>query len=633
MKNDTSVSQSVWFKRLLFAAAGILALNLATIHYPLQVLLPLAEAAYLVLVMFIYGFALLYFAKSRKPASGEESIDFTAAFGLGMMATSLLFFGACFFKILSPWFIIYYYLVPLFLLLFFIKKDSRKSAVMESLTGFFKRPAWEYLVFLFPLVYAALPPSFYDSLAYHLGIPNLYLQNGGFIETPQLFYANAFIYYETSLIPAVFAGDLVPRLFHFLTGVLLILSALDFAQSYFKITKRYIFLLAVVSMPMSIFLLTSIKNDLPSALFILLAIRFFLKDRPYMSFLFWGFALGLKYTNAIPLAIFLLLYFIKSIKEGQTGRFFKHAAILGLITAALLIPALAKNYMYTGNPVFPFFHGLFQNKIQYWDASRFTLLEHDAKKLFNTIGDMLKFPLSISFGELGSGGMVGPLFLMFLPFLIVKREKRLFWLFFALLTLLVGGNFKLSTRVWYLAFILLGVYVTIGYETVKHKLMTVLFFVVVGFNLWNAFGLQEYLYRSYPLLTGKLSAEEYTMETFPTYKAYAYANENLPIDTKILVVGEAAGYYLKRPYRISSGYDYSILRKYLDAASHQGDFNAALKQDGIGYIIFNRFEFRRLQKGYRRLSEADHQKALGFLEYLIPVFKDESNGLYIFQVH
>jgi hypothetical protein len=519
-------------------------------------------------------------------------------------------------------------------LIFILKNKDRElsSNFTENLLAFLKRPPVEYLVFIFPLIYASLPPSFYDSLAYHLGIPNLYLQNGGFIATPQFFYANTFIYYEISLVPAVFAGDLVPRLFHLLIGVILVLSALDFAVDYFKINKRHILLLTILSMPMSIFLMTAVKNDLPSALFVLLGVRWFLEDKKYLSALFWGFAIGIKYTNAVTVAVFLLLYFINAAREKRMTIYLKQLVIIGLVIAAVLVPLMVKNYMFTGNPIFPFFHQFFDNKIQYWDASRFTLLEQDAKKLFHSFTDVLEFPFSLSFRELGSGGIVGPLFLMFLPFLVVKREKRLFLLGVALLTLLVGANFKLSTRVWYIAFIFLSIYVTIAYEAISQKIMTVLFFIIIGFNVLTAFGLHEYLYRSYSLFSGKLGVEEYKSVTFPTYKAIAFANKEIPPGSVVLIVGEAKNYYLKRPYRVASGYDYSILKKYLEKSRTAEEFAAAIKADGIEYIIINVFEFNHLQKSYKRLTEEEHKKALTFLKILPRVFRQEKDGVYVLRI-
>lgn len=622
-QNLLTVPRLTW---LLMAAALILTLNAVAIQCPFDVLLSLTKALLLVFVMFIYGFLVLRLAYYKRK---DAPIEFTTAFAVGLMVTTLFFYLVSLFKILFPGVIVLYYLVPLPIFLFMIKRQGTGS--MRILTAFFKRPPVEYLVFLFPLIYALLPPSFYDTLAYHLGIPNLYLQNSGLIETPQLFYANTFIYYEISLLPAVFAGDLVPRLFHFFVGMIFILSALDFAVDYFKIKKRTILLLTIISMPMMIFLLTTVKNDLPSGLLIFLGVSCFLKggegrERFYLSALFWGFALGVKYTNIVPLVLFLVLYFIK-----QKRLPIKQMVIFSLIIVAVLLPLLVKNYTYTGNPLFPFFHRYFNNQLPYWDATRFTLLEGDAKKLFYSISDVIKFPYTLSFSELGSGGIVGPLFLIFLPFLVVKREKRLFLLILSFLILLVGANFKLSIRVWTIAFIFLAVYVVIAYEFLTQRIMKYLFFFIIGFNVVNAFALQEYLYSSFKFFSGQLGIEEYKAYRFSTYKAITFVNKNTPENSRVLLVGEAKNYYLKRPYDVSSGYDFSILKKYLEKSSDVNQFIRALKADGIDFIIFNPREFHRLQQGYHRLTGEEFNRSLDFLQRLKPVFQEE--GVFVFAIN
>jgi hypothetical protein len=603
------------------AAAFIFTLNAAASTSPLYVLLPLTKALVLVFVMFIYGWLVLRLVYYKR---NEIPIEFTTAFALGLIVTGMFFYLVSLFKILFPWVIVIYYLAPLPIFLFIIKRQ--KFDLIRTLKTFFKRPLVEYLVFLFPLIYALLPPSFYDTLAYHLGIPNLFLQNTGFIGTPQLFYANTFIYYEISLLPAVFAGDLVPRLFHFFMGVIFILLALDFAADYFKITKRTILLLTIISMPMMVFLLTTVKNDLPGGLLILLGVGCFLNNEKYLSALFWGFSFGVKYTNIIPLILFLILYFIKEKRIP-----IKQMVIFGLIIVGILLPLLAKNYTYTGNPLFPFFYGYFDNKLPYWDATRFTLLEQDAKKLFYSFTDVIKFPYTLSFSELGSGGIVGPLFLMFLPFLLVKKEKRLFLLIFSLLILLVGANFKLSIRVWTIAFIFLSIYVVIAYEFLTFQIMKYMFFIIIGLNVVTAFALQEYLYRSFNFFSGQQGIEEYKAFTFPTYKAIAYVNKNTPENSRVLVVGEAKSYYLKRPYDVSSGYDFSILKRYLGKSSNVNKFITTLKADGIDFIIFNPGEFYRLQRGYNRLTQEEFIQSLDFFQRLKPVFQED--GIFVFAIN
>lgn len=609
---------------ILVVVAVILALNMAAVTYPVQVLLPLVKAIYLVFVNIVYGYLFLRFVYRRT----NLGIPIFTVFATGLIFTFLFFYFVSFFKLLTTPVILVYFLVPL-PLVFFLQGGYRDDFLM-GLRVFFKRPAREYLVLIFPLIYAALPSTFYDALSYHLGIPNLYLQGQGFVAAPQLFYANTSIYYEILLIPALFAGDLVPRLFHFFIGGFLIFATVDFAVEHLKIRERFVLVLTIVSMPMSIFLFTAVKNDLASVVFILPAMHWLLKKRPYLSAIFWGFSLGVKYTNVIPLAIFILFYFFKT---GNKKRFLREVVIIALVSVVVLMPLMVKNYQFTGNPIFPFFHDHFSNRLPYWDAQRFQVVEADAKKLFYSWQDVIMFPFSISFTELGSGGVTGPLFLMFLPFLLlVKYRKEVcFWLLgFALLTLLAGGNFKLSTRVWYIAFLVLSMYVAMVWEVLRYRILKVLFFIVIAFNFMNAFGLQEYLYRSFHLYSGRVSIEEYKGQAFSTYPAIRFVNENTPVRSRVLVVGEARSFYLKRPYQVGSGYDYSILRKYIEKSMTREQFIQALREDRIDYMILNIREYKRLQEGYKNLGEGQFKRSLQWLSEMQPIFHEQ--GVFVYRI-
>ncbi|HEX7502086.1 MAG TPA: hypothetical protein VF451_01585, partial [Acidobacteriota bacterium] len=207
-------------RAILSAAAVIFTLNLLFFNYSLHVILPLLGALLLLLALLGLGDALAGWL-----AIGADGVlDRTA---LGMMAAAAYFYLAGFFGVLNRWTVLLFFTAAAaaFCARFFFRRDQ--PAGRESLRRFLTRPPAEFAVFLVPLVYAALPPTFYDSLVYHLGIPNLYLQSGGFVATPQFVYANTFIYYEISLIPAVFLGDLVPRLFHFFLGTIFVLAVAD----------------------------------------------------------------------------------------------------------------------------------------------------------------------------------------------------------------------------------------------------------------------------------------------------------------------------------------------------------------------------------------------------------------------
>lgn len=626
MTTNKSADRILVYALTIFAF--LMAINALLIRYPVNVVLPLLKAIGLMTVIFIYGMsALLLFNKK------EENIEFPDACGIGLIFTTFYFYLVSFLKILVPFTILLFYLLPPALLYFVLKR--KKQVLRHTLLTFFKRPAREYAVFIFPFIYASLPSSFYDALVYHLGIPNLYLQHQGFIAAPQFFFAHTSIYYEISLIPAVFAGDMVPRLFHFLLGVVFIYYLIDLAVRFFQLKNRFILLLLLISMPITVFLLSTVKNDLLSAFFILAGIKYYLENKNKRSALCWGFSIGIKYFNILPLAIFLSLSFLKEKKLN-----FRVIIIFGIIITAVLLPLFIKNYVFTGNPIFPFLGGYFPQVNPYFDASRFAAMKTDVGQLIHSLKDILKLPYTLSFYEIGSGGLIGAQFLIFLPLIIVaikrRENKKLRLLPFALLFLIVGSYFTGQVRFMYAAIVLLAIFTVLVYEGLEAsglKIMKYLFFLIIGLNLATAYGYHERIYRAHYLYSGKsASIDEYLEVVFPSYPAIAYVDKNTPEGANILLVGEARSYYLKRPYYVSSGIDYSMLKKYLSAGPAFRDFIAALKQDKIRYIIYNAKEFNRLLGGYRCLTPEEAARSGDYLNRLKPVFKDRNGELYVFEI-
>jgi hypothetical protein len=599
---------------LLLSAAVIFTINLILFSYGQWLIFPLLGALFVLVLVSGPGFFIAW--KFKIVATG-----ILEALSLGLMATTAYFYLISFFKILNALTILAFFAGSAFLLLFLLLNKNWRKEGLAGLKQFFTRPLSEFVIFIFPLLYASLPPSFYDSLVYHLGIPNLYLQSGGFVATPQFVYANTFIYYEISLTPAVFLGDLVPRLFHFLLGTLFVLAVADEAVEHWGVRKKLSLILALVSLPMTLFLLVTCKNDLPGAIFIFLAIKQYRRGNWKLTAIFWGFAVGIKYFNLLPLALFLILT-IKPWKKADL----KKLVFIALVVILVVSPLLLKNLRYTGNPFFPFLQKMFP--AAFWDGERQSLLQADVGRIVHSPADFFKLPYNLSFFEYGSGGLVGPFFLIFLPFLLLLPFSQKKWLLWTLLVLSIAPFFTASLRFIFVVFILLAIFCLQAYEAASGKILKVIFYLVITCNFVMGFSLLERIYLSHYMLSGKFSSQQYKEYFFPTYPVFAYINANTPPQAKILVAGEARNYYLKRPYQVSSALDYCILKKYLEQSRTMGEFVVAIKKEGFSYLLINFSELVRLQKGYLNLTAAEEDKLFYFLRSLVPVFRQGSICLY-----
>ncbi len=628
---------------VLIAFAILVVINGLAGNYLLYAIPALVKALVLLSVCLIYGILAQILLKCKR-----ENISLGSTLASGLIVTSFFFFLLGFLQQLNIlWFVVYIVLaIPAAAYVLHkhhlnpetsAKQTANSSnwlqrlGPFESLFSDLKELSPIIWVFLFPLFFATLPPSFFDTLVYHLGIPNLYIQNGGFFATPQFLYANTSTYYEISLVPSVFAGETVPRLFHFLIGMVLMLSLAEFARDFLGVKKRGLLLLLVVSMPMGCFLISTVKNDLTGALFILLAVRALLEKRYLGAGVFWGFAVGIKYFNALPLAVFLVLFLVFQKYENERfSALLKGFFLFAVSFVAILIPLLLKNIIYAGNPFYPFMGTLFP--VEYWDTSRFKEMARDVGKVIRTWSDFLYLPYNLEFTENGFGGIVGVQFLAFLPLLILFRKKKshLLLLTFSLLSIAVGCAFTGSIRFLFLPFLLLCIFVVWVFEQRPTKLLKFLLVIVLLLNAVYSITMLDYFYQPGSLYKQNYDLEEYKREKIHGYIAMDYLNTHSAEKSRILLVGETKNYYLKRPYTLSSAIDYSILKTYLEKAKNCEDWLELLKSDGFDYLLVNLPEFVRLNDHYKRLSKVLRQKAVSYFKELDPVFYEQ--GVYVFEL-
>ena len=599
---------------LLLSAAVIFTANLILFSYGPGLVLPLLGAVSLLVALGGFGFFIAWKLAIAAPGPLEAA-------ALGLLAAAAYFYLIAFLGVITPFTVLAFFAAAVLLWLSMLLNPGWRRESVPGLKRFFARPPAEFAVFVLPLFYASLPPSFYDSLVYHLGIPNLYLQSGGFVAAPQFVFANTFIYYEIAMIPAVFIGEVVPRLFHFLLGALFLLAVADEAVEHWGVTKRLNLLLAIVSLPMTLFLLVTCKNDLPGAMLIFLAIAHYRRENFKLSAVFWGFAVGIKYFNLLPLGLFLALT-VKPWKKADL----KKVALSGLIVLLVVSPLLLKNYRFSGNPFFPFLQKTFPSA--YWDSDRQSRLQAEVGRIVKTPADFLKLPYNLSFFAYGYGGLVGPFFLVFLPFLLLRPFGQKKWLLWALLLLAVAPFLTGSIRFVYAAFVLLAIFSLRAYEAAGGRVLKTVFFLLIVMNFVMGVALLEKFYLGHTLWSGTLSSRQYKEHFFPAYPVFAYINANAPAQAKVLLAGEARNYYLKRPYRVSSAMDYCLLKKYLPRSRTSGEFVAAMRKDGFRYLVVNWAELQRLQEDYAILTASEKETLRYFLRPLEPLFRHGSTCLY-----
>ena len=562
-------------------------------------------------------------------SSNLEKIFFEFSLGSGSLSLILFFLGitAGFRKI--------FLFIIIFLILILninsIKNLQPKKFLHEINSRFTKQynlSPIEFVLIFISFVCLCLmflscfaPPTYYDSLVYHLALPELYITLKKLIYFPRNLYSSFPQNMEMLFTFALLTGDeIVPNLMSFSFVLFTVFGIYSFCNKFFE---RKISTLAVTLFlsSTSVMLLgpsTYVETGLLFYTFAsIYAIVLFLKENSIkyliLSGIFCGFASGVKYTGIIPLLVItaILFYFYIKHKKYTLKEIFIFVGICFLIFS----PWAIRNIINTGNPVFPFFTKIFgYGKIPIIEISvknYFSILEEYSIK-----NDVLKeffyspFNFSKILSKFGSGADVLGTFgwaLFFLIFPLVVFIKKLEFPVGLLSSYLI-----LHFSIWFFtAFVLRFLLPIIPIFAIicSYIILTVIrkkFFLVAPFTIFLAVfytvsNLYIYFYvqsviQPWEVALGFESKEEYLTRKlkYSPYPVFKFINMNLPDDSKILFIGETRGFYCKRNYIAENVCIPNIITEVLNEAKKPEEVNSYLKNIGFTHILFNKNEAERI---------------------------------------
>ncbi|HEX6811738.1 MAG TPA: hypothetical protein VF384_08960 [Planctomycetota bacterium] len=277
-----------------------------------------------------------------------------------------------------------------------------------------------------------LPPAAWDSLTYHMTLPALWVQHGGYCRwlAPDAwadysqFPGNGELFTAFLVLP--FHGDLLANLVNFpfllLGGAAVHALARDLGAS------RHAGLLAAALWcfaPPSFAYLTTQYVDIQTAAQVIAAWLFtvrFLRTRAAVDGALagagFGLAAGTKHLALVPLAIGAAIVLLALARERFAGPRWRGIAWFTLAAALASVPWYVRNWIETGNPVFPFevrlgdavlFAGSeFQRTMAAADAIRHPFLP----RLLNFTPDLAPVshgPPALLIASIGLGGLVAGL--------------------------------------------------------------------------------------------------------------------------------------------------------------------------------------------------------------------------------
>ena len=215
------------------------------------------------------------------------------------------------------------------------------------------------------------PPISRDAIIHHLAIPKLWLAHGGFYEIP---WAD-FSYYPMNidllyLIPLYFKNDIVPKSIHFAFGFGTGLLVYNYLKN--RLSKNWGLLgfLIFLSTPAVARLSTTAYIDLGMVFFATASVLAFVRWRDYdymgakwliLSAVCMGLAAGSKYNALIAwlfLNLMVVFYYSRDTKNGLPA--LGYGVAFFAIALLVVSPWFIKNYIQTGNPIYPLFDQFFR---------------------------------------------------------------------------------------------------------------------------------------------------------------------------------------------------------------------------------------------------------------------------------
>lgn len=563
------------------------------------------------LVLSAFGLRLLKWTNLTEGAN-LSSFLFGWPIGLGCTAILTLFLGLA--RLLYPltaW------------VVFLILLGVSHKEVVELVKGFFK---WirtvrvkefssflmvmvAVLVGLFNLVSALSPPIFYDTLTAHLAHSNWSIMNHAIQFRPYNVYTNYPLNVETvyTFSMLLLDGDQIAKLLNFLFGI-------TSALVVFSIGSRFLNRRAAVISSSVFYLVPSVgilsgmaTHDLGLLLFeitSIFALSMWFKEGEskwlFLSAILCGFAMGTKYTGLYFFVVCLLFVFLRlAFDRKGLDLMVKSIIFFGIIALLISSPWFIKSFVYTGNPVYPALSNVFGAGEYQKVSIGFT----SGKAALNPVR-FLRLPWDMTFRHknFGSASQIGPLFLAFLiPLFFTRRVNRemRYLLGFALILFFFWAVTIINTRYYLAGIALLSLW--IGYCCDRYLMKRFLAWVIwpilavsLLYNIVCMSNLTTDLFDPGAVVFGRQTKKEYLTERLEHYPVMQFANTSLPCDAKVLFVGEARTYYMKRNYEANSAYDKTIIVEMVKKSETVDDLLKKLKHEGITHILYNSREAYRL---------------------------------------
>lgn len=466
-------------------------------------------------------------------------------------------------------------------------------------------------IVLISLLFVSLTPVVgWDDRVYHLTLPRIYLEHGGFRRIPFNVYSNWPLNAELLYALAMLVHDYVlAKLIH-----LAFLALTIFAT--YRLASRHAFPLAG-SIAASLLLANPVLLDEARFAYIDLAFAFFffmafvhacehLDDRRitplFLSGVCCGLVAGTKLTGAIAAPSVGILVIASRVIPNRWAEFrgaVRDVALWLVLPAALLaLPWYVRSYVYTANPFYPLFYDQFGGQEWTTELNRQLLDWQRSIGMGRGLLDYILLPVRVALqgatGYAHFDGRINPLWVLLVPFSatrirsspLVRRSLGMAAMYFAVWAATSQQARFLIPMLPFLA-VAAGVAVAEVLDNVAPgRSYQAIVSVTVGVALlWSA----RFVIRDGATDASQLLAHGFEVPGDVRNDTERFISEQLPADARLLLLNTNEGFFINREYVADSFFEASQI----NALLLQGEGGAIgisrrLRGMGITHVLFAR---------------------------------------------
>jgi hypothetical protein len=270
------------------------------------------------------------------------------------------------------------------------------------------------------------------------------------------------------------------------------------------------------------------------------------------------------------------------------------AALFCGVALVVLTPWLARNLVFTGNPIAPYFMaGAVSPDIGDEMARRMPREGGALAMAWHYLGA----PWNVTTRRMGAGGYLGSAFLGLIPLLLLVRARPAVVRPAAILAGSATVLWAFSSQVArYLMPVLplCALLAAVAARRIARWLAIVAIIWTVLYNIFLFVFLIETI-GAWRAVSGALDRDDYLARRVSYYPAVEFLNR-IPEPVKVLFVGEGRGFYCTRPYEASTPFDRPALESYGARAPGEPALRALLRQEGFTHLLVSGPELRRTRE-------------------------------------